>query len=159
MEEKVDNPYKAPEAQVEAPATGELNQVFDRFTAWGVFGLSIITLGIYSVYWLYKRTQRVNDRTNSNISSAFVNATLVVYTISLLSNLGELVAPELAAVLGLAALAAWVMMIVWAFKIRAAIHEYVNASKGNYDWANAFLTFFFGALYLQYKINKIIDNQ
>lgn len=159
MEVKADNPYKAPEAQVEAPATGDLNQVFDRFSAWGVFGLSIITFGIYTIYWLYTRTQRVNDRTESDISWAFVNATIVIYAISFLSSFGELISPEVAMVLSLASLVAWIMMIVWAFKIRAAIHEYVNATKGNYDWANAFLTFFFSSLYLQYKINKIIDNQ
>lgn len=159
MDTTAENPYKAPESAVESPTSGQLSEVFDRFTAWGVFGLSIITLGIYPLVWFYKRSERVNSRTNSSISSAFINSTLALWAISFIASFGEFVVPEIAIVSGILSLVVWILMIVWAFKMRDAIHVYVGANKKTYAWANAFLTFWLGPLYLQYKINKIIDNQ
>lgn len=159
MDTTAENPYKAPESAVESPTTGQLSEVFDRFTAWAVFGLSIITLGIYPIYWYFTRSQRVNTRTKSSISSAFINSAIAIWAISFIASFGEFIVPEIAIVSGILSLVIWVMMIVWSFKMRDAIHQYVGASKQTYAWANAFLTFFFGPLYLQYKINQIIDNQ
>lgn len=44
MDNTAENPYKAPEAEVVSDSgTGSLSDIFPRFSAWGVFGLSIIT--------------------------------------------------------------------------------------------------------------------
>lgn len=158
MENQAQNPYKAPEAEVESAATDKISEVFERFSAWGVFGLSLITFGIYNMYWHYNRSQRINERMEYQISSLFINATLTLWVLSFIANAGGFLPPMVTAILGFASLAYLVMYIMWCFKIRAAIHAHVNAEKGTYAWANAFLTIF-GALYLQYKINKIIDNE
>lgn len=159
MESQAENPYKAPEAEVETASQGHLSEVFERFTAWGVFGLSIITLGIYPLYWLYTRTQQLNSRIDNPISSAYMITTIVIWIISMLSNGVTPINPQIGGIMALAGLPAAIMQIVWAFKIRSRIHDYVTAAPGTFAWANSFLTFFLGALYLQYKINKIIDNQ
>lgn len=152
------NPYRAPEAEVENTPTGKLGEVFDRFSAWAVLGLSIITFGIYSIYWQYSRTQRINERMTYQISSLFVNIAVFLWAISLIANAGDFLPPIVAGILAVGSLGYLIMYFIWCYKIRSAIHLYVNAEKGSYAWANAFLTIF-GPLYLQYKINKIIDNE
>lgn len=158
MENNTTNPYKTPEATVENTPTGQLFNVFDRFTAWGVFGLSLITFNIYNIYWLYSRTQKINDAMSLKISPMLVNIASVCGVLSIASNFIQFMPPAIGGILTLASLAYFVMYLIWCYKIRAAIHEHVNAQKGTYAWANAFLTIF-GPIYLQYKINKIIDNE
>ena len=56
MNEVAKNPYESPSAElIDKGSLGSINQ-FKRFTAWGVFGLSMITLGIYPVYWLMRKS-------------------------------------------------------------------------------------------------------
>ena len=77
MDESASNPYKAPEAAVSEAAGEKLSDVYDRFTAWAVFGLGVITLGIYYIYWMYTRTRRLNPHIEEPISDAFIYTTLV----------------------------------------------------------------------------------
>jgi len=159
MENQVENPYKAPEADINTVSEGKLSEVFQRFSAWGVFGLGIITLGIYYIYWMYSRTQQLNERISDPIGSGFITATLILYALSFLSNFVSLADPMIGGALGLTGLPAWIMMIIWAFKMRAGIHSYKGIAPGEPNSLGPVLTFFFSSLYLQYKINYIIDRE
>lgn len=161
METEASNPYKTPEASVDTSQGGKLSGVFERFSAWGVFGLSLITLGIYPLYWLYTRTTQLNIHTREPISSGFVFSTLILYFMGLMGNIADALEwnVEITLALALAGMVGTIMFIVWAFKIRNRIHDLVGANNGDSKWFSAVLTFFLNSLYLQYKINCLIDEE
>ncbi|TVZ39551.1 uncharacterized protein DUF4234 [Alteromonadaceae bacterium 2753L.S.0a.02] len=159
MENDSANPYKAPESEVASSAGGRLSEVFERFSAWGVFGLSLITLGLYAVYWLYTRTQQLNQKVEKPINSVYVTITLILYVMSFASNFVAIADPAIGSVLTIAGLPSGIMMIVWVFMVRGRIHDYLNLEPGNPNRFGPLLTFFFSVLYLQYKINKTIDQE
>ncbi|WP_052692066.1 DUF4234 domain-containing protein [Teredinibacter purpureus] len=156
---EAENPYKSPEASVEAAAQGKLSEVFERYTAWAVFGLGIITFGLYSVYWLVSRTKQMNARSDQVIGNGLIYSMLVFYILSFVSNFVTLADPTIGGILGLSGLPAIVLMYVVVYKLRNRIHTYVGSQPSTHAWAGPILTFFFTVIYLQYKINKIIDNE
>ena len=163
MDESASNPYKAPEAAVSEAAGEKLSDVYDRFTAWAVFGLGVITLGIYYIYWMYTRTRRLNPHIEEPISDAFIYTTLVLYFGGLLNYIAPALGlpPAVVGLIGVASMVGGIMSVVWAFKLRNRIHTYLGSSKGSVEnnWFNAFWVFFLNAWYLQYKMNKIIDSE
>jgi hypothetical protein len=161
MENEQNNPYKTPEAAVGVERGGQLSDVFDRFSAWGVLGLSFITLGIYGIYWMYSRTQRINPHTSEPIGSAFVTTTVALYVLGAMGNLAEVLdmSDTVIVVLSLASLISGIMGVIWIFKIRNRIHDYIGAVKGEKTWFGPVLTFFFSVIYVQYKINCVIDEE
>lgn len=160
MNQVTENPYAAPQADLEVEhAVGDLS-VFKRFTSWGVFGLSIITLWIYNIYWLYSRTQKLNSICENPISKTFVNTAVIVYIAVWVSSFVSGVVPsaafELSVISGILNMVSVVMTIVWAFKFRNRLNQ-VTDSAGKTTWAGPIMTFFFNVLYLNYKINQNID--
>ncbi|SIQ86753.1 DUF4234 domain-containing protein [Marinobacterium stanieri] len=159
MNQIADNPYAAPEAELEVQqAEGDLS-VFKYFTTWAVLGLSIITLGIYPIYWLYNRTQKLNTITPTPISQGFVTAALVIMILStVLSYVLPFLGSTLLVLIGnLISLVSTVLFFVWVFKFRNRLNA-VTQSQGQPTWAGPVLTFFFSIFYLNYKINQHIDH-
>ncbi|AJQ97878.1 DUF4234 domain-containing protein [Gynuella sunshinyii] len=154
--------YKAPSSNLEMQASGEDLQAFERFSAWGVFFLSIVTLGIYSMYWMFSRTKVLNRISDQGISSPVIWITLVAYIIIMVLSYGGafLLPAEIAVAVQLFAVVAYfIFMLIWIFGFRAAIVS-IARSHGQPDFrANGVLTFFFQALYMQYKINQFIDRK
>ncbi len=162
MNQVVDNPYVAPEAELEVQhAAGDLS-AFTRFSTWAVLGLSIITMGIYSIYWLYSRTQQLNKVSSDRISQGFVSAAVVLYVanmaLSLVVSFITDGAGVLAVVSSVLSLVSSIMFIVWAFKFRNRLNR-VTQSAGKPTWCGPILTFFLNVLYLNYKINQNIDQR
>ncbi len=160
MNQVTENPYAAPQADLEVEhSVGDLS-VFRRFTSWGVFGLSIITFWIYNIYWLYSRTQQLNSICNDPISKSFVNSAVIAYiAVWVTSIVGAIVpsaAVEFSFISGILNLVSVVLVIVWAFKFRNRLNQ-VTDSAGKNTWAGPVMTFFFNVLYLNYKINQNID--
>lgn len=162
MNQLSENPYSAPEADLETPVAAHDLSVFPRFTTWAVFGLSIITLGLYSLYWIYDRSKKLNSITEDKISHGFMTATLVVYLASYVLSFAPLImgfGSEMLAILEpLLSLASFVMMIVWVFMFRNRLNT-ITQSEGKPTWCGPILTFFFQVLYLNYKINQHLDLQ
>lgn len=165
MNQITDNPYVAPAAELEVEhAAGDLS-VFKRFTTWGVFGLSIITLGLYTIYWLYSRSQKLNQITDAPISQGFIGTATAVYVLSFffsfvvpfvgvsMENMGLLVMID-----SLLSLTSIVLFIVWSFKFRNRLNR-VTQSAGKPTWSGPIMTFFFNVLYLNYKVNQNIDRR
>ncbi|WP_428240581.1 DUF4234 domain-containing protein [Gynuella sp.] len=154
--------YKTPSSNLEMQASGEDLQAFGRFSAWGVFFLSLVTLGIYSMYWMFSRTKILNRISDQGISSSVIWVTLVAYIINMvLSYGGALLLNSQFVVLVqlLAAVTYFIFMLIWIFGFRAEIVR-IAQSHGQPDFrANGVLTFFFQTLYMQYKINQFIDRK
>lgn len=49
--------------------------------------------------------------------------------------------------------------IILAFMARKRIHNLLSSTKGSVTWFQGFFTFFFTALYFNYKINKIYESE
>lgn len=162
MNQVADNPYVAPEAELELQHdTGDLS-VFPRFTTWAVFGLTIITLGIYAMYWLYNRTRKLNSICDDRIANGFVAAAIGVYVASGVSSIVVSVADpystsgSLMLIDSLLGIASYILTLVWVYKFRNRLNRITN-SQGKPTWAGPILTFFFSVFYLSYKVNQHLD--
>jgi len=162
IENETVNPYKSPEASViESTNEGGLSHIFERYSTWATIGLSVITLGIYVFYWLYTRTERLNQHTDAPIGSAFINTTIVFYVLSLLQYMEQFteVSETFSAVIGFVAVISAILMYVWIYKIRNRINLLLNTVKGDESWLGPIYPFFFSIYYFQYKINGVIDSE
>lgn len=162
LDNETENPYKAPEAEVvNRTDQGGLSHVFERFSTWGVIGLAIVTLGLYSIYWLYSRTGQLNKHANNPIGAAFINITIGLCVIGFVNNLSYVLNfnATVAAILALSSVIGTILTIVWVFKIRNRINLLLNSAKGDASRLGPVFTFFLNIYYLQYKINSIIDRE
>lgn len=146
--------YQTPEADLGNQSATDGFKNFKRFTAWGVFGLTIITLGIYPVYWLYTRAQVINGFHSQKISVPLLQAFVasVIGSIVLEATTGILSENDaILIVSGLVSLAQLVLYLVVLFSVRNRLVEVLGRDIG------PVLTFFAASIYLQYKINETID--
>ncbi len=149
-----ENIYQSPSSDLDVSEGGDIAN-FKRFSAWGVFGLSVITLGIYPAYWLYSRSKVLNSFHENGISFVLLNAFLLFVFLSFSIGILSGVIPEntiLAAVNGIISIPYFVIYLVILFKFRGRIKDISGGQVG------PVLTFFGSAIYLQYKINAFIDN-
>jgi hypothetical protein len=153
MENQSGNIYQTPQSDLAVQGTGGVEN-FKRFSAWGVFGLSIVTLGIYQIYWLYNRTMTLNSFHENKIQMAW-NYVLVCSLIATFVVAGlEGMYPDEPQVVTLSSLvniAYLVSYLVVLFKLRNRLAEVMGVPL------NGVYTFFANAIYLQYKINQNID--
>ena len=159
------NPYVPPESDLSGNADegkAALNE-FERFSAWGVFFLSVITLGIYQIYWIFTRTRTLNEISERKISATFVNTTVSLYVVHIVMSAVDTYLGSsneaLTIASGLSSVLVAVLAIVWVFGFRNRLHEVMGVAKGDALWFGPVLTFFFQEIYLQYKINQVIDEQ
>ena len=153
--------YKTPAAELSAAPDGDMDN-FERFTAWGVFGLSVITFGIYMMYWFYTRTRVLNAFHDNKIADGLVYGSLITYVVYFGSSLlPESVYQEPVMLYGSVAVSVLylVFYLVWLFTFRARLLEIARSHGVNTFRINPALTFFFQSIYLQYKINQYIDNK
>ena len=114
--------------------------------------LSIITLGIYPSVWFFRR-RRFRDSRDARaklgpLAAAPLVATVVSYALAFVD-----LPPEVDRLVNIAS---GVMTLVIAFRV-AAILRSDFARTGRFLKVSAVATFFFNALYLQYKINQAAD--
>ncbi len=157
MSEESENIYQAPEAELTQSNDGANKPIlnFDRFSAWGVFFLSIITLGIYGVYWLVSRTNKTNALASNQISMGLVYGYIALYVVNFVLSFAA-VSPEIG---GVVSLISFVVAIILIFSLRTSLTELINEGSNEPVKLNGILTFFFNVIYFQYKINEAIDNQ
>ena len=157
MSEATNDPYRTPEASLVQPTNDQSILAFRRFTAWGVFGLTIITFGIYPYYWMYSRATIINSLHEDKIPLALPLSLMGVVFLSYASSFfGE---GETAIIASLViTLIYLVLYFVVLFKIRNRLQDIINRSGNKQYKLGPILTFFFYAIYLQYKINECIDD-
>lgn len=165
----VSNPYSAPDADLAVKSSGsgiDSIKEIPRFTAWAVFGLSLITFGIYSYYWLYSRTTQLNNMSapENRVASWLPITAVSLIAVSWILSFAPLASADLAtstAFSGISAIISIVYIvfyIMWIFAFRKALHALSGANKGDMFWLGGIMTFFFNTIYFQYKINQIHDN-
>ncbi|KMT66979.1 DUF4234 domain-containing protein [Catenovulum maritimum] len=162
MTTAVENAFEAPKAELSDSGESSILNL-KRFSAWGVLGLGIITFGLYFVYWFYSRMPIINEYAKENkANTTYLHAYLISYAISLLISIGAgFIEPSSTVdiVSGLISIANLVLYILLAFSIRKALSEIINEDAGdNQTKLGGVLTFFFSAIYFQYKINEKIDS-
>ncbi len=146
--------YHPPEADLGNQTGTEGAANFKRFSAWGVFGLTIITFGLYPIYWLYTRAQVINGFHSTKISLPLLQAFLVFVIASLALEITAAVLSEnefIAIVNGVVSIVQVVLYLVVLFTVRNRLVEILGRDIG------PVLTFFAASIYLQYKINETID--
>jgi len=154
------NPYSAPDSEIIPKADRHNMMIFERFSAWFVFLLSIVTMGIYSVYWVYTRSKTYNTKMTDQISDTFIISALVLYCASfVMSYLPYFIdgSEDFELMILSASFTSGVVNIVWFFMLRRRIQDMLSSSNHLGLHLSAFMTFFFNAIYLQYKINEAID--
>lgn len=157
MSENTSNVYEAPAANLTEnnESTNKPILNFDRFSAWGVFFLAIITFGIYGVYWLISRTNKANALATKQISQGLIYGYLALYAANLILSFTE-VMPVLSIIISLASI---VVGLIYIFSLRASISELINEGSSEPVKLGGVMTFFFNVIYFQYKINEAIDLQ
>ncbi|WP_440904574.1 DUF4234 domain-containing protein [Catenovulum sp. SX2] len=162
MTTAVDNAFEAPKAELADLNANDQILNLKRFSAWGVFFLSIITLGIYFLYWMYTRSVSLNNlETENKVNMTTVYAYIATYVISQVISIASEFMPEqhvVAIVSGGIGLVNMIFYIVVAFSIRKVLMEVLNKNQGEQVVkVNGVLTFFFSVIYFQFKINKAHD--
>lgn len=172
MENDTTNPYATPEAQLEKPVVPQDGiTAFERFSAWWVFLLLFVTLGIYAVFWLVARTRTFNDLfPDDRISGRFIGLTLGLYVLNLMLGVvdevasgpigGSLQTHDIYTVFSMVVYLVSVgLLIVWPFRLRRRLND-LNAAHSGLSplYVGPILTFFFSTIYLQYKINQSLDH-
>jgi hypothetical protein len=156
------NPYETPSADLSiANEQSERLDIFKRFSTWYVFGLAIITLSLYILYWFYTRTKTLNRLKDINpISDNFMSITLVINVISfplsfaqpLLQSYGNY-----ALIPDIVSIVAAILLLIWAFKFRNRLNEFLVNHQTPHRKAGPVFTFLFQSLHLSYKINENLD--
>lgn len=161
MTTNLDSAFEAPKAELNDNSGDNPVLQFQRKSAWLVFFLGIITLGIYPIYWYYTRTPIASQISpNNKINMGLVHGYIGTYVLSIIVGFIS----DDTGIIGFASLAfsiaQFVLYIMLAFSWRSTLRDIINhnASMENYVNVNGILTFFFSVLYFQYKINQAIDN-
>ena len=124
-----------------------------------VWMLTLATAGIYIIMWLQKNNAIIKDVTKKNvISDSFIiwYAALLGYGM-VLTGYKDTVAIALLATTS--TLGASVLLIIWAFKARSALQQYALENFKLDLKMNAFYTFLFNILYVNYCINALEEDK
>ena len=153
------SPYASPSAELIQQSNDNKSILeFKRFSAWGVAGLSIITLGIYPVYWLWSRAEIINRLHDKKITKPWLIALVTTTIVSTVMSLVPSEDPTFLIVSSVMGLAYFVPYIVVLFRSRNNLQDIMGAENNQTYKLNGVLTFFASTIYLQYKINECIDN-
>jgi len=106
-----------------------------RRSPWAVLGLSVVTLGIYHLYWLYKMYQEMADHTGDGPSGVtglvvgiipfvnIVNLFLLPHTVGrTFERAGQ--EPQCSALTGFWVLLPFVGGLVWLFRVQNSMNRY-----------------------------------
>lgn len=146
--------YSAPNSDLSDTSEGGGLDAFKRFSAWGVFGLGLVTLGIYSFYWLYSRANAVNSVVEDEISNTTIFLFLATYVSNTILSIFVEFIPDnstvdiVVTVLGLVT---FVYYLILVYSIRSRLADILDRPL------NGIMTFFFATIYFQYHINTAKD--
>ncbi|MFV8782527.1 hypothetical protein ACNKU7_08910 [Microbulbifer sp. SA54] len=152
------NPYSAPTADLNVAATTSddlISDNFRRFSAWWVFLLSIVTLRIYTVYWIIINARTLN-RIQSNPIAPIWLLLMVIFLAS--SYVLEYAFPQMEWAIAATNIAYLVTLLTSLFKVKNRLQDLMTESTSSPSNLSSVLTFLFDAIYLQYKINEHIDH-
>ena len=156
MSDMAENPYQVPESNLVQKTDPSLVTNFPRQSAWAVFGLALITLGIYPYFWLYSRAKIVNEIHEKPISLQLVGSLIVLALLNYTTNFWGETMPAAIAVL-VVTVVSLVIYIMVVFKFRNRLQDILTRSSGTQYKVGGIMAFFFYSIYFQYKINECSD--
>ena len=118
--------------------------------------LSCITFGIYPIYWLCSRKNALNNLTpDEKISDGLFWSCIILYAATIVLIVID------SNIYGITNFISWIVWLFLVFNIRKILRAYASR---HIDKATALmlvapsgvLLFFFGTIYLQFQINKMI---
>lgn len=120
--------------------------------------LGLVTGSIYNILWMNKATQVISDTTKTNlVDSTYIIWLSVCLGLSyLLSGTGDDMMNGLSAILVIAGL---VLQIVWAFKAKTALTQYVLHEHRIDLKMNVFYTVILHLFYINYCINHLPEEE
>ena len=149
-------PVNSP-AAVESPLAAMGN--FQVQSPWLVLLLSVVTLGVYTVFWLRKNIVILNRlRPDLKVSPGTATFALVFSVFSLILDVASWVSRSqsidsfsniLDRLYGL-------LVLILSFQMRNAFNTMLQAQKGGPLWFSGLWTWLLSAIYLQHQINKDI---
>ncbi len=141
-------------------------QKLQKISVWKMVLFSIITLGIYNIFWVYRRGSELkNLERESPITDWFLHVYLIIWIFGLilyslfLTKFSLLWDTNNLEVSGISAL-----VVSFAFLIMICLeYKRVLDDKMNYDGLDTklsgFFTVVFTAFYIQYEINRILNKK
>jgi len=160
------DPYSTPTAVLKNETAlndpTQIMQAFPRFSAWAVFGLAIITMGLYYVWWLYSRTKIINQVHYHKIPPSLIYIVFILLAANIgISILSELEPSNMNYTMAsnITSIFYSISSIYWVFAVRNRIHQMTKADVLSGCYLGGIMTFIFQVLYIQYKINEYIDRQ
>lgn len=165
------NPYATPKADliIKSSSSGDINSLPSVPTFTTII-LSLATLGMYDLYWMYTRSKLLNEISDSKkISRRFVAVILtleiitypftVYYWVTFLSKMEvskaiQVPIDELDSIVTILTYSCLILTLFWAFIFRRVFHEVLKIEYGNPLWGNAGLVILFEMYYLNFKINQ-----
>jgi len=140
---------------------GSPMQNLPRISTWSVVAFSILSLGIYNTYWIYTRTQIINQLHDKKIPMAIPHTVIGLLLVNFIFSIMSGANPDNQEYRELASLSGLVFSlsnVFWVFMLRNRIHHLTLAGVKSLFWLNGIFTFLFQVAYLQYKINEYIDD-
>ena len=131
----------------------------------GVVGLSLVTFGIYDIYWLAKTRKVLNEQTKIKVPTIWLLITplvlIVIFSlimfVNVIANFGSTVG---LIVIWVMWIAFTVISIVWFLKYSKAVDEYTNGKMSTVvSFLVLYLIHLIGVALIQDAFNNIIDDR
>jgi len=137
-------------------------RVFKDQSTWRLYGLGVVTCGVYFAYYIKKQTVKINELTGEDnaISQWLINSILAMSYISLVLFPVWIAVDEghpVEAVRDLVSRIQWTLDVGWAFIARNRLNTAYEISENDKEWFHGLWTFLFSQLYFNYKINSICE--
>lgn len=142
---EINDPYKAPEAELSELHNSDKINAFSRFSTWGVIGLTIITLGFYVYYWMFTRARILNSLIPQNPTPGWMLPTLIVLNVGstafnfwiMRAGMGSEVI-YLSQIFGVITFS---VALIWLFSFKSRLNIITESKKGDANWVSPILTF------------------
>lgn len=148
-------------AEIETSEIGLLGKLKWGST-WALVGLSLITYGVFLVYYARRQSVILNESSppDKQISPGFIRTWFVLTYVSLALFLVYFFVPDdsLWAKAGnLSDRFDGIFGLIWAFWARSSFHRLMVSQKGTPNWMHGFWTFLFQAFYFNFKVNRLLE--
>ena len=156
----IDNPYAPPSADCSVPsAPSDLLRELKSQGTWRLFGLGLITLGVYYAHYCARQSRVINRYAGAEaIPTALVVAIFGLSYVSLALFFGYLFVDEghPVAVASNVSDKLWMLLLlIWGFYARNRVNAWAGFHAGDRRRIHGLWTFLFTPLHFNYKINVL----
>ncbi|MCB1562887.1 MAG: DUF4234 domain-containing protein [Alphaproteobacteria bacterium] len=145
-----------------APHQKEIIEALKSESTWRLVFLSIITLGIYTAFYIKRQSRALNEYLTTpghRIKEGFIQFILVIAFVSAAIDVVDLIYgeddPTVAAFSAGGDMLFGLSVIFWAFMMCTRLNYLLGAAKRTPLWSSKLWAFLFGALYINYKVNTL----